>query len=109
MRDEDDDEKSKTLIFANPLGDAPPRPSPAYVSKAEYREAIIRLEAVEKTLEAHANRLTRVEQKFMSGQVETQAQFKTIVQGQAEAREQFKTLLAALKEMRAWVEMGPRK
>ena len=76
---DDDDEKGKTLVFANPLGDAPgPRPSPAYVSAEEHRLWRLRVEALEKGQEMLLNRVGRIENLVMNGQVETQRHYKAL-------------------------------
>lgn len=74
-----DDEPEPTLLFANPLGERPPRPSPIYATKQEHLELKTRVEATEKTLVAHAQRLTNVELKNLEAQRETQAQFKVLL------------------------------
>lgn len=106
----EEDEASKTKIFGNPLTPMgplpPPRPSPVYVTKAEFNELTRRMLTLEKGLNNAEERVTRGETKFLGKDLKTRAQFQTLLEQNKIVKSLLGKLLQKTEQIRSYLSLG---
>lgn len=77
--DDSGDKTDPTLVFANPLGDRSPRPTPVFVTKAEFLEEKRHIESLETRIHVLEEWKVRLDKRFLELQVDAQRQHKTVL------------------------------